>query len=243
MQYFKYLFVFLAFLACKPEYTAQEIVDASIKNSGLNVLDNSELTFKFRNNSYSAHRNNGDYNYTRIAKSDSTVTKDVLSNKGFRRFINGEEVELTEKRVNQLSNSVNSVHYFSVLPYGLNDKAVIKKLLGSTSIKGIDYYKIEVTFNKVGGGDDFDDVFLYWFNKETLLLEYIAYKYHTSGGGIRFRDMKKEHGVNGTRFLDYQNLKPKSIDIDFYAIDKLYEEGSLLKVSDIELENIQLRQN
>ncbi|CAM1370493.1 DUF6503 family protein [Tenacibaculum xiamenense] len=240
MQYLKYLAVFLAILSCKPEYTAQEIVDISIKNAGLEVLNNSELTFNFRNKSYAALRNDGNYNYSRVAKTDSTVTNDVLSNNGFRRFINGEEVELTDKRVNQLSNSVNSVHYFSVLPYGLNDNAVKKKLLGTVSIKGVDYYKIEVTFNKEGGGDDFDDVFLYWFNKETLLLDYLAYKYHTSGGGIRFRDIKKEHKVNGTRFLDYQNLKPKTIDIDFYQIDKLYEEGSLLKVSDIELVNIQL---
>ncbi len=240
MQYLKYLVVFLAVVSCKPEYTAQEIVDGSIKNAGLDVLESSELTFKFRNKHYAGLRDKGNYNYSRIAKIGDTVTNDVLSNNGFRRFVNGQEIELTDKRINQLSNSVNSVHYFSILPYGLNDNAVKKKLLGTVSIKGVDYYKIQVTFNQEGGGDDFDDVFLYWFNSETLLLEYLAYKYHTSGGGIRFRDIKKEHKVNGVRFLDYQNLKPKTIDIDFYQIDKLYEEGSLLKVSDIELVDIQL---
>ena len=32
------------------------------------------------------------------------------------------------------SNSVNAVHYFSVLPFGLNDEAVRKKLLSSFTI-------------------------------------------------------------------------------------------------------------
>ena len=73
-----------------------------------------------------------------------------------------------------LSNSVNSVHYFSVLPFGLNDKAVSKKLLSDITIKGVDYYTIQVTFSEDGGGDDFDDVFLYWVQKESFKLNYLA---------------------------------------------------------------------
>ena len=108
-------------------------------------------------------------------------------------------------------------------------------------IKGKEYYKIQVTFSEDGGGDDFDDVFIYWFNKETFYLEYLAYKYHTNGGGVRFRDVKKENLVNGIRFVDYNNYKPMDKNIDFNTIDKLYEEGKLKKLSEIVLENIKIK--
>lgn len=241
MRYFRYFIFFIGFISCKPEYTAQEIIDKAIQNAGLDVFDKSELTFGFRKDTYTAVRNEGSYQYHRIIPTDSVVIKDVLSNEGFQRFFGENKVELSEKKVNQLSNKVNSVHYFSVLPYGLNDKAVKKKLVNTVKIKGDDFYKIEITFNENGGGDDHDDVFLYWFRKETFLLEYLAYKYHTDGGGIRFRDIKKEHNINGIRFLDYKNFKLKTKDIDFYAIDSLYEEGELIHVSDIELENIKIK--
>ena len=128
-----------------------------------------------------------------------------------------------------------------MVPLGLNDKATNKKLLESVVIKGKEHYKVQVTFNEEGGGDDFDDVFIYWFLKENFKLNYIAYKYHTNGGGVRFRDVKKEHFINGIRFVDYNNYKALDKDIDFYAIDKLYEEGRLKKISEIILDNIEVK--
>ncbi|WP_299134189.1 DUF6503 family protein [uncultured Tenacibaculum sp.] len=239
MKYFSLLLLYV-FVACKPEYTAQQIIDLSLEKSGVNKIKNATLSFTFRGKLYEGKRNSGNYVFTKIAKSDTLTVKDVLSNNGFKRYENNEPVVLSDKDENRFSNSVNSVHYFSVLPLGLNDKAVNKKLLEPVSIKGKGYYKIQVTFNKEGGGDDFDDVFLYWFNKETFHLEYLAYKYHTNEGGIRFRDIKKEHLVEGIRLLDYNNYKPLKKEIDFKTIDKLYEEDKLKKVSEIVLENIRI---
>ncbi len=237
MRYFSLLLVTL-FLACKPEFTAQQVVDKSIDYSNLNKLSTSIISFDFRKNHYQAKRDNGNYKFVRFVDKDSIKFKDILSNNGFQRFVNDSLIELSDKDQGRYGNSVNSVHYFSILPLGLNDNAVFKKLLGEVTIKGKEYFKIQVTFSEEGGGDDFDDVFIYWFAKDNFQLDYLAYKYHTNKGGIRFRDVKNENFVNDIRFVDYNNYKPLNKEIDFYTIDKLYEEGKLEKISEIVLENI-----
>lgn len=238
-----FLFVIIAFISCSPTYTAQELVDKSIGYSGLNNLKKSTVTFKFRDKSYKANRDNGNFELIRTFVKDSSNYKDVLSNNGFKRFVDGKEVELSEKDQKRFGNSVNSVHYFSVLPLGLNDKAVHKKVLPSVMINGLHYYKIQVTFSEKDGGDDFDDVFIYWIRKDTFQLDYLAYSYHTNGGGARFRELKEQCVKNGVRFVDYINYKPESKNIDFYNIDKLFEEGKLKKVSEIVLEDIEVELN
>ena len=236
----KYLCISLLILlvSCKPKYTAQEVIDQSLAYSKSNNIADATISFAFRDNNYKAIRNNGTFELTRVVQNDTATVKDVLFNDGFKRFVNDSLVNLSEEDKNKYSNSVNSVHYFSVLPFGLNDKAVQKKLLDPVTIKGKEYYKVRVTFTEEGGGEDFDDVFLYWFSKENFQLDYLAYKYHTNGGGVRFRDVKEEKLVDGIRFADYNNYKPLDKEIDFYTIDKLYEEGRLKKLSEIVLENI-----
>ncbi|MGG6231367.1 DUF6503 family protein [Tenacibaculum sp. SDUM215027] len=238
----RYLYISLLLLvvSCKPKFTAQQIIDKSIEYSKLNEIGNATISFNFRKNYYKATRSNGTFELVRTIKNDSATIQDVLSNENFRRFVNDSLVELTEKDKNRYSNSVNSVHYFSVLPFGLNDKAVQKKLLEPVTIKGKEYYKIRVTFAEEGGGEDFDDVFIYWFAKDSFQVDYLAYKYHTNGGGVRFRDVKEEKIVNGIRFVDYNNYKPLNKDIDFYTIDELYENGALKKLSEIVLNDIKL---
>ncbi|PQJ23409.1 DUF6503 family protein [Tenacibaculum sp. SG-28] len=236
-----YLLIAVVFLySCKPKYDAQVIVDKSIENTGLYKVRNAKISFNFRNKKYTANRNNGVFTLTRSFYKDSIFLEDELTNSGFQRKTNGTVISLSDKEINQLSNAVNSVHYFSILPYGLNDPAVKKELLGTVVIKGKSYYKIKVTFAKEGGGDDHDDVFLYWFAEDTFKLEYLAYQYHTNGGGIRFRDVKKEHINNGIRLVDYNNYKPKNNDVDFLSIDRLYEDEKLVKLSEIILTDIKI---
>ncbi|CAM1354137.1 DUF6503 family protein [Tenacibaculum insulae] len=237
------ILIFLFVISCKPQdkaINAQEIINKSIELSKLKSVENATLSFTFRKNKYTAKRNNGKFELVKIVKKDSLKIKEILSNIDFKRFKNDELIKLSEKDKNNFSNSVNSVHYFSVLPLGLNDKAVNKKLLESVTIKGKEYYKIQVTFNEEGGGDDFDDVFIYWFAKDTFYLEYLAYKYHTNGGGVRFRDVKKEQFIKGVRFVDYNNYKPLDKNINFKEIDKLYEDDKLKKLSEIVLNNIKI---
>lgn len=229
------------FFGCKPEtkkeLTAQEIIDKAIIASGSDKVANSEITFQFRDKNYKAVRNNGVFQLERSFDS----IKDVLSNNGFQRFINTNVVEVEDSMKTRYANAVNSVHYFSVLPFGLNDKAVNKALLPSVKIKGKEYYKIQITFNQEGGGEDFDDVFIYWISKENFFVDYLAYSYHTNGGGMRFRELSEQCIKSGVRFVDYTNYKPLSKDISLENIDKAYEENKLKKVSEIILRNIEVK--
>ena len=237
----KYLpIIFIAFLiSCKSspfKITAQQIIDKTILYSGADKVKNSEISFKFRDKEYFAYRENG--NFKLIREFDSI--KDGLTNDGFERFINLEKQKLSETNILKYSNSVNSVHYFSVLPFGLNDKAVHKKQLKSSTVKGKEYYKIEVTFSENGGGEDFEDVFIYWIGKEDFLVDYLAYSYNTNGGGKRFRVLKEQCIKNGIRFVDYYNYKPLNENISLIDIDKAYENEELKKVSEIVLKEIKV---
>jgi hypothetical protein len=136
------------------------------------------------------------------------------------------------------SNSVNSVHYFAQLPYGLNDNAVQKELLGEATINGNPYFEVGVTFKQEGGGTDFQDKFVYWIHKENYTVDYLAYSYETDGGGIRFREAYNVRYVDGIRFADYNNYKPESLEVSLTDLDALFAKGALKLLSKIETESI-----
>ncbi|QOD61438.1 deoxyribose-phosphate aldolase [Polaribacter haliotis] len=242
MRYLSF-FLLILFISCKTseeKLTAQQIIDKTILYAGADKVANSEISFNFRNVNYLAVRNNGTFKLTRTFKKDSSLIKDILTNTDFERLVDNKIVDLETKIASKYTNSVNSVHYFSVLPFGLNDKAVHKKLLKSSTINGKEYYKVEVTFAEDGGGEDFEDVFIYWIGKEDFLIDYLAYSYHTNGGGKRFRVLKEQCVKNGIRFVDYHNYKPLNKEIKLINIDKAFEENKLEKVSEIVLKNIEV---
>ena len=136
---------------------------------------------------------------------------------------------------------INSVQYFASLPYGLNDVAVNKELLAEEKIKGKIYYKIRVIFNKEGGGEDYEDVFVYWIDKKSFKLSYLAYSYNEEDGiGMRFREAYNERYIDGIRFVDYYNLKPKKKAVSINKIDSLFELKKLDLLSKIELDSIEV---
>lgn len=231
----------LLVFSCKKEkrLTANEIVNKSIEISGGEIISKSSINFNFRNIHYTAIRNSGDYKLGRdFIKNDDTIV-DVLSNNGFKRVINTEAVKVADSMVSRYSASVNSVHYFSVLPYGLNDKAVNKTYLSKVEIKGKSYHKIKVTFIAEGGGEDFEDVFMYFINENTFKVEYLAYSYEENHGiGLRFREAYNERIINGVRFVDYNNYKPKTKNTSLDNIELLFVNKGLELLSKIELKHI-----
>ena len=146
-------------------------------------------------------------------------------------------VDLHDTLATSYGNSVNSVHYFAYLPYGLNDPAVNKKLLGETQLAGKKYYKVEVTFNEEDGGEDFEDIYIYWINKETFRPDYLAYEFSINGGGARFREAFNERIINGIRFVDYKNYKAAD-NISVYNLEALFKSKELELLSTIRLEDI-----
>ena len=247
MKRFLVPFLVLCILSCKEtsseQLTAQQIIDKSIADSGGAKYKNHNTSFVFRNKTYVSEVENGQKILKRVATLDSVEILDVRSSSALQRFINDSLVQLPDSIAGRYANSVNSVHYFARLPFGLNDAAVHKKLLGEESIKGKDYFKVKVTFDQDGGGDDFDDTYVYWFDKETFKPMYLAYDFHVNGGGQRFREAYNERYVDGIRFVDYRNFKSLSKKEDILEIGKKFEKGELELLSKIELTKILVTAN
>jgi hypothetical protein len=237
--------VFMFLVSClgkeSDSATAQNIVDKSIAVSGGERYRNSHISFDFRDRSYVLDQEDGQRILRRIHKTDSSTTVDIKSQGKFQRYVNDSLVVLNDTMAAKYANSVNSVHYFAYLPFGLNDRAVNKELLGTAVIKGEAYFKIRVTFDRDGGGDDHDDIYIYWFNKKTLKPDYLAYEFHTDGGGMRLREAYNERYVNGIRFVDYYNYQTTDMDTPIWKIDSLYQANKLKLLSKIELKNISVR--
>jgi hypothetical protein len=237
------LLIVIVFVSCnstETKKTAQQIIDDSIISSGLDKVANAKIEFEFRNRKYLASRNNGTFALERFTTKDSVTIHDILSNNDFERYRNDVKIQVSDSMKTRYSSSINSVHYFSVLPYGLNDSAVKKKMLDDVIIKEKEYYKIQVSFSEDGGGEDFEDVFVYWINKKTNFVDYLAYSFHVNGGGMRFREVYNEHIVNGIRLVDYNNYKPKNASTKLLDLDKAFENNGLEKLSEINLKNIKV---
>ncbi|MDG1039590.1 MAG: deoxyribose-phosphate aldolase [Polaribacter sp.] len=236
--------VVLVFASCKQKetsLTAQQIIDQSILANGADLVANAQIEFDFRDNAYTAIRANGIFKLIKSFKNNNfDLISDVISNTGFRRTLNGNLIHIPDSIATEYASSVNSVHYFSVLPYGLNDKAVKKKLLGTSSINSKEYYKVEISFTEDGGGEDFEDIFIYWINKTSFKIDYLAYSFHVNGGGKRFREAINQRVVNNIHFADYNNFKLKNASTKLENLDQAFLNSQLIKVSEVRLENVKV---
>jgi len=231
-------------LSCSPEIpTAQEVIDEALRFSKVERLKNAEASFTFRGTEYEYQLRNGNFRYTRSKKDTlGNTLRDVLINSGFNRFVNDSLIIVPEKKKAAYEASVNSVIYFAFLPLSLNDGAVIKAYVGLVEVNEKNYHKIKVTFKEEGGGEDFDDVFFYWFDGEDYSLDYLAYSYaENDGTGMRFREAYNQRKINGVIMQDYRNFKPKEKEaMKLEEMDKAFQEGELELLSVIELEDIQI---
>jgi hypothetical protein len=220
---------------------SQKIIDDAIRAHGGRRFEKSFIEFDFRGRHYSSHRENGLFTYTREFKDSTGLVKDILTNEAFHREINGGLAKISGERANAYKNSVNSVLYFALLPYGLNDPSVNKTYVRESELKGERYHVIRVTFKKEGGGKDHDDVFLYWINQSTAYLDYFAYSYLTDGGGIRFREAIHPRSIEGIRFQDYINYKPKQENVGLDDMERLFQNNTLEELSIINHENVKVQ--
>lgn len=228
--------------SCSSQKDPQIIIDKAIVEHGGDQFATANISFAFREKQYTSYRLGGQYTYTRTFEDSTGLVIDVLNNEGFTRTINGDTSQLPAKLVNAYSNSVNSVIYFAVLPYGLNDPAVKKEYAGETIINDKKYDVIMITFDQAGGGDDHEDRFIYWINTETHRMDYLAYSFlNAKGNDVRFREAVNPRVVNGIVFQDYINYKPKNMNELLEQIEELYKNHDLEILSKIELENIRVQ--
>jgi hypothetical protein len=230
-------------LACRNKVestlSAQEIVDRSIAVSGGERYKTSEISFFFRDMHYELQPTKAGRILKRTRIIDSARVTDIRKGNEFRRMVDGHEVDVPDSMAIRYSNSINSVHYFAYLPYGLNDAAVNKELLGEARVEGQEYYKVRITFEKKGGGKDYEDVFVYWFNKSNYKPDYLAYEFETDGGGLRFRKAYNERYVGGIRFVDYVNYQAEK-GLGPAELDSLFSRGALRLLSKIELHDVKV---
>jgi hypothetical protein len=234
------LFVLLGAVACTPTPTAQSIIDRTLAEAGGDRYLNMETAFQFRQHKYITRREGGLFSHHRILADSTGITEDVLSNEGYKRLRNGQPVEVVDSMAVKYASSVNSVVYFALLPYGLNDPAVIKKYLGETELEEKPLHLVQISFQEEGGGEDFEDVFLYWIHRETYTIEYMAYSFHVNGGGLRFRKAINPRTVGGIRFVDYENYSPQEGEA-LESLAESYLQGKLKLLSTIQLENIEVK--
>lgn len=232
----------LVLYSCTPNKDPQKIVDQAIAAHGGQLFEGRTLSFDFRDKNYLVQRKADGYTYIRSFEDDSLgQVKDVLFNSTtLERYANDTLLDISDEWKKKYANSVNSVLYFFQLPYGLNDEAVIKEYLGQKVINNKLYEKIKVTFRQENGGEDFEDVFVYWFNAETSTLDFLAYSYLTDGGGKRFRQAINRRTIEGMIFQDYVNFEPANPNTKVEDLDKAFNEGTLIELSQILSEKVRI---
>lgn len=217
---------------------AQGIIDDAIDAHGA-FFKGRTVEFDFREIHYTASRSDSKYTYTRSWQDDSLgFVKDVLiKSSKFTRLIDGDTVTVNEEWRAKYASSINSVLYFFQIPYVLNDRGAIKTLDGEYEIKGEKYWGVRVTFSEDGGGEDFEDVFLYWIHQENKMIDYLAYTYLTDGGGVRFREAYNRRNIDGLITQDYVNYKAEK-GTELRKLPELFEAGQLEELSRIENKNV-----
>lgn len=216
---------------------AEKILKKTINAHGGALFNTANYSFIFRENTYKFKNEASGFEYTKtVEKKDSTIV-DILKNGKFSRKINGQPTPLTNKQITSGTGAINSVIYFATLPYKLNDDAVKANYVESTTIKNNEYDVLEITFNEKGGGEDHDDEFYYWINKDTNKIDYLAYSYNVNNGGVRFRSAYNTRVVDGITFQDYINYKAE-VGTALKDLPQLFEAGKLKELSKIKTENV-----
>jgi hypothetical protein len=233
------LFLIVVVSCTADEEEPQRIIDKAIEVAGGPIFENSVITFDFRNRHYITRREGGIFSHERVFTTDSVnIVHDYLTNEGFHREINDTLATVPDSMAVRYARSVNSTIYFALLPYGLNDAAVLKQFCGRTTFEGQSYYCVEITFEQEGGGEDYNDVFYYWIHDTKYTIDYMAYLYFSEGGGLRLRKAVNPRWIDGVLLQDYINFQPPHDTVRLEHMEALYKEGKLEELSRIELENI-----
>ncbi|MEP2237582.1 MAG: DUF6503 family protein [Maribacter sp.] len=217
--------------------SAEAIIQNAIQAHGGTAYDAANYEFVFRNKIYKFNNANGFSYQVNFKDSIGNRIQDDLSNGSFIRTVNDKVVNLSKKDIAVHSNALNSVIYFATLPHKLNDTAVHKELVGKTVIKDEDYDVVRVTFGKEGGGTDHDDIFMYWINKQSHYVDYLAYSYSVNDGGVRFRSSYHPRTIDGIRFQDYINWAAP-VGTPLKDLPAIFEKNELKELSRIETEKV-----
>lgn len=240
----KLIFLLLLFTFISCSTTTKNLATIWIEKAniahGTAVLDQSSFRFNFRDYTYGLTHKKNTKSYSRTKLTTGGILTDTLYNsRDFKRWINQKPVLVSDSLQKLYSESINSVLYFIQLPRVLKDPAVQASYLGEEDLLGEHYVRLQVTFQKEGGGVDYLDEYRYWIHKKTHLIDFFAYRFYSEKGGTRFRKVSHRVRINGMIFQDYENFSPPTPFPPLDSIARLYIKGRLKKVSDIQQEEIQ----
>lgn len=228
--------------SCAKQETAETILKKSVHAHGGELYKNSIITYEFRDKNYKLTMDGWKFSYERsFTDSSGTSIIEGMNNDGAYKFIDREKQILSEEDAARLKYSINAARYFNVLPLQLVNKAVVPKLLGEATIDDKYYYELEITFRQDGGGEDYQDRYILWIEKEDHLLEYFAYYYHVNGGGSRFREMVNTRKAGGLILSDQINYTSENIDKNIEDYKERFNSGDIKKISEIKLENLEVK--
>lgn len=216
---------------------ARQLLQKTLQAHGGKLYDQAHYQFVFRDKAYTFKNNGGLYYYTARYKRENKSIFDQMDNSSFSRTIDGIQTSMTANEQERNRPGLNSVIYFATLPHKLVDPAVNLDYLGETQIKSKSYEVLQVAFDEEGGGKDHEDVYHYWINKDTGLIDYLAYNYRVNKGGVRFRSAYNTRRVAGIVFQDYINYKA-DVGTPLIDLPVLYEAGQLKELSRIETESV-----
>jgi hypothetical protein len=227
--------------------SARAVVDSAIAAHGGDVLDRAVVTFDFRGDEYRLRHDEGRFHYRRMYTDslEQTVTEG-LTNDGVYRVVEGDTVSLSDEERGAVKTTVNSVSYFALLPYPLQDPAVQPEYRGRDTLDGVPYHRIRVTFQKEDGGQDWQDVFMYWFHTDTHAMDYLSYAFglapNDTDTGTRFRQAYNVRRINGVRVADYLNYTADTLATDrMHLYPSLWVNDALERVSRVEIDSVQVR--
>ncbi|NNE35006.1 MAG: hypothetical protein HKN13_07210 [Rhodothermales bacterium] len=228
--------------SCTEPDRARHILERTFKAHGAENLQNAISEFHFRGELYRASRNSGVFAFERVYEDSLGTVRDLLTNDGSFREVNGERTPIDDSTAFSIQEKVNSVVYFSSLPLPLKDPAVLTQYLGTSQIDGQAFHEVEVTFRQLGGGPDHEDRFVYWINSHSDLIEYFAYYYLTNETGSRFRRLVNPRVVGGFLAFDHLNYaaRPDTIGSRVEQFDDLLQKGALEIISDVKHENFRV---
>jgi hypothetical protein len=226
--------------------SAQAVVDSAIAAHGGDVLDRAVVSFDFRGDQYRLRHDGGRFHYRRTyADSLERTVTEGLTNDRVYRVVEGDTVSLSDEERGSVETTVNSVSYFALLPYPLQDPAVQPEYRGRDTLDGVPHHRVKVTFQADGGGQDWQDVFTYWFRTDTYAMDYLSYAFGLAPGdtdtGTRFRESYSVRRINGVRVADYRNYTADTLATDrMHLYPELWADDALELVSRVEIDSVQV---
>jgi len=248
---FRYLLGILLILplftvGCTYDNEPEAIIQKTIETHGGDKLYNSNIAFTFRGDRFERSYQNGRFRYARtFTDTLGQTVYEAINNDSTWREIDGQPVSLSDSTKANIHESINSIIYFGFLPFKLDDEAVNERYIGTATINGSPYHEIEITFDKQGGGKDYQDRFVYWIHRNKYTIDYFAYHYHIDGGGVRFREAYNRRSINGIRFQNYRNYKPVSDSLlpeyKIERFDELLKNNQLKLVSRVAIDSVSVK--